>query len=199
MVAEHTNQQAQGRPARQARLVKWMSAAAALVVAGLIVWGLLVSRSAASSPGTGGAALPDFYGRAGQSAPDFTLKDVANQPVSLRDFRGKRVLVNFWYVACPGCQEEMNALEQYYAEAQGQNVVVLGLDIVDDASATSRYLQQLGITYPVALDTQQRALERYGVTSTPSSFLIDTKGIIRGSVSGPLNLKQVQTYFAALH
>jgi peroxiredoxin len=199
MVAEHTKQQPPGRSARQTRLIQWISAAAAVVVAGLIVWGLLASSPAATNPAAGGTALPDFYGRAGQAAANFTLKDVANQPVSLHDFRGKRVLVNFWYIACPGCQAEMDALEQYYAQAQGQGVVVLGLDIVDDASATSRYLQQRGITYPVALDTQQRALESYGVTSTPSSFFIDTKGIIRGSVSGPLNLKQVQTYVAALH
>ncbi len=197
-MAEHTHQQARGKPTRQALLVKWVSAAAAVVVAGLVLWGLLASRPPASSPGADAPTIPDFYGRAGQAAPDFTLKDVANQPVSLHDFRGKRVLVNFWYIDCPGCREEMNALERYYAQAEGQDVVVLGVDIVDDARTTSQYLQQLGITYPVALDTQQRTLDSYGVTSTPSSFFIDAGGIIRGSVSGPLNLEQVQTYFAAL-
>jgi peroxiredoxin len=200
-MAEQTRQQARagsGR-ARQTRLMQWVSAAAAVVVAGLIVWGLFVSRSASGTPGTGATTLPDFYGRVGQSAPNFTLKDLTNQSVALSNFRGKRVLVNFWYVACPGCQEEMSALEQFYAQSQAQNVVILGVDIVDDANTTSLYLQQLGITYPVVLDTEQRALDLYGVTSTPSSFLIDSQGIIRGSISGPLNLGQVQRYFSALH
>jgi peroxiredoxin len=198
-VAEHTKQQAQGKPARQARLMRWISVAAAVVVAGLILWGLLISRPPASTGGPGGEALPDFYGRSGQTAPNFTLKDLTNHSVSLNDFRGKRVLVNFWYVACPGCQDEMTAFEQYYAQARNQDVVILGLDIVDDANTTSQFLQELGITYPVVLDTHQRTLDLYGVTSTPSSFLIDTQGVIRGSISGPLNLDQVQAYFAALH
>ncbi len=200
-MAEQTKRQAQagGGRGRQTRVVKWVSAAAAVVVAGLIAWGLLISRPPSGTPGAGGTPLPDFYGRVGQVAPNFTLKDLTNQSVVLSQFRGKRVLVNFWYVACPGCQEEMAALEQFYAQSQDQNVVILGVNIVDDANTTSLYLQQLGVTYPVVLDTHQRALDLYGVTSTPSSFLIDSQGIIRGSISGPLNLEQVQRYFSALH
>ncbi len=197
-MAEQAKGQEPGRPhARQARLAKWVSAAAAALVAGLIVWGLLISRPAAST-GTGGAALPDFYGRAGQRAPDFTLKDLNNQPVSLSDLRGKRVLVNFWYAACPGCVQEMAAFEQFQTQEADQNLVILGVNIVDDANTASQFVQRLGITYPVVLDTHQQTLDRYGVTSTPSSFFIDAGGIIRGSVSGPLNLEQVRAYFGAL-
>ena len=196
---QQAGNQAQPGRARQTRLAQWISAAAAVVVAGLIVWGLWISRPTSGAPGTSSETLPDFYGQVGQAAPNFTLKDLTNQPVALSDFRGKRVLVNFWYVACPGCQEEMNALEQFYAEERDQGLVILGLDIVDDANTTSQFLQQLGITYPVVLDTHQRVLDLYGVTSTPSSFFIDTQGIIRGSVSGPLNLDQISAYFGALH
>lgn len=198
-MAGQANGGGQARNARQRRLVKWSSAAAAAVVAGLIVWGLLMAHPASGARGTGGAAVPDFYGRAGQMAPNFTLKDLTNQPVSLDSLRGRRVLVNFWYAACSGCQQEMGDLERFYAQAQGQRVAILGVDIVDDANTASLFLQQLGITYPVVLDTHQRVLDLYGVTATPSSFLIDSQGIIRGSVSGPLNLEQMQTYFGALH
>ncbi len=198
-MAEPTKQHAEHRPARQRRLVRWISLGVVVVVAGLIAWGLLISRPAASTAGPGGETLPDFYGRAGQTAQNFTLKDLNNQSVALSQFRGKRVLVNFWYVNCPGCQEEMSALEQFYAQSQSQGVVVLGVDIVDDASTTTQYLLQLGITYPVVLDTQQHTLDLYGVTSTPSSFLVDSQGIIRATVSGPLNLDQIQTYFGAIH
>lgn len=198
-MAEPTKQREQPSPPRQSRLVRWMSLGAVVVVAGLIAWGLLIARPAASTAGPGGATLPDFYGRAGQTAQNFTLKDLNNQSVALSQFRGKRVLVNFWYVNCPGCQEEMSALEQFYAQSQSQGVVVLGVDIVDDASTTAQYLLQLGITYPVVLDTQQHALDLYGVTSTPSSFLLDSQGIIRATISGPLNLDQIQTYFGAIH
>jgi peroxiredoxin len=195
---ESSRQPEQQARDRRGRLVKWVSAALAVVVAGLIGWGLFISRPAAGPTSAGGASLPDFYGRAGQEAPNFTLKDLANRSVALSDFRGKRVLVNFWYVACAGCQQEMAALEQFYADERDQGVVILGVNVVDDASTASQFLLQLGITYPVVLDTSQRTLDLYDVTSTPSSFLIDAQGTIRGSVSGPLNLDQIQRYFAAL-
>jgi peroxiredoxin len=196
MTGQPADQQQSGR-VRQKRLTRWASAVATVVVLGLIVWGLLAARPPSSTAGTG-EVLPDFYGRAGQTAQNFTLKDLTNQSVALSSFRGKRVLVNFWYVACPGCVQEMAAFEQFYAQQQNQDVVILGVNIADDANTASLFLQQLGITYPVVLDTQQRVLDLYGVTSTPSSFFIDTQGIIRGSVSGPLNLEQVQAYFGAL-
>ena len=184
----------QPRPMRQTRLVKWSSAIVAVVVAGLIAWGLLVSR-----PGAGAGALPDFYGLAGQTAPNFTLRDVTNTPLSLSDFRGQRVLLNFWYVACPTCVTEMPDLERFYTQSASQHILILGINIEDDAQDASQFMRQLGITYPVALDTGQRVFAGlYHLTSTPSSVFIDSAGVIRGSVSGPLNAGQLQTYFTAM-
>jgi len=179
--------------------VKWVSAGMALIVAGLIAWGLLVSRPAVGTSGAGGVSVPDFYGLAGQVAPNFTLKDVTNTPVSLSDFRGRRVLVNFWYAACPGCLQEMAAFEQFATQKQSQPVVILAVNIVDDAQTAARFMRQLGITFPVVLDTRQQVLDLYKITSTPSSIFVDSRGIIRGSISGPLNQDQLQSYFSVIH
>ncbi len=182
---------------RDPRLVKWTSAIAALMIAGIFAWGLLVSR-----PGTqagAGTALPDFYSLAGQTPQNVTLRDLTNTPVALSDFHGKRVLLNFWYVACPDCRGEMPALEQFYQQAQGQNIVILGVNILDDPNTASLFLQGLGINYPVVLDQQHRLFDGLHLTSTPSSIFIDAQGIIRGSVSGPLNLSQLHSYFSLLH
>lgn len=187
------------RHGRRDRLTKWMSAAVALVVAGLIIWGLLASRAGTPGKAASGTALPDFYGLAGQQLANFTLTDLTNKRVSLSDFRGQRVLLNFWYVACAPCREEMPDLETFSHQTQGQHIAVLGINIQDDPLTASEFLQQLGITYSVALDPHQRVFDYYRLTSTPSSLLIDSRGIIRSSVSGPLSLKQLQTYFAALH
>lgn len=184
----------QQRRARQARLVKWSSAITAVAVAGLIVWGLLVARL-----GAGAGPLPDFYGLAGQTAPSFTLRDVNNAPLSLSDFRGQRVLLNFWYVDCPNCATEMPDLERFYTQSASQHIVILGINIEDNAQAASQFMRRLGITYPVALDTQQQVFAGlYHLTSTPSSVFIDSQGVMRGSVSGPLNAAQLQTYFDAM-
>ncbi len=183
--------------ARRARVSKWASAVAAIAVLGLIVWGLLASRSGGPG-GAGGAALPDFYSLAGQRAPTFTLKDLANRPVSLSEFRGQRVLLNFWYVDCPGCQQEMLHFERVYTQEPGQRVVILGINILDNPSTALRFVQQQGITYPIVLDPHQSVFALYHLTSTPSSIFIDSQGIIRGSVSGPLSLEQLGAYIQAL-
>lgn len=183
--------------ARNKRLVQWTSAVAVLVIAGIFVWGLLASRPGAQAGA--GAALPDFYRLAGQTAQNITLRNLTNASVTLSDFHGKRVLLNFWYVACPDCRGEMPALEQFYQQAQGQNIAILGVNILDDANTASVFLERLGINYPVVLDQHQRLFESLHLTSTPSSIFLDSQGIIRGSVSGPLNLDQLHNYFALLH
>lgn len=184
--------------ARRERMAKWASAGVALVMAGLIVWGLLASRAGAPGKTAGGTTLPDFYGLAGQHLANFTLTDLTNKRVSLSDFRGQPLLLNFWYVACAPCREEMPDLETFAQQPQGQHVAILGINIQDDPLTASEFLQQLGITYSIALDPHQRVFDYYRLTSTPSSLLIDSQGMIRGSVSGPLSLKQLQTYFAAI-
>jgi cytochrome c biogenesis protein CcmG/thiol:disulfide interchange protein DsbE len=189
----------QPRRARREHMTRWVSAGVALVVAGLIIGGLLASRASAPGTQSGGTTLPDFYGLAGQQLSNFTLTDVTNKRVSLDDFRGQPVLLNFWYVACAPCREEMPDLETFSHQTEGQHVAIVGINIQDDPLTASEFLQQLGITYSVVLDPHQRVFDYYRLTSTPSSLLIDSRGIIRGSVSGPLSLKQLQTYFSAIH
>src|SRR5262249_27719218 len=118
--------------------------------------------------------------------------------IALSDFHGKRVLLNFWYVACPDCRGELSDLEQFYQQTLGQNIVILGVNILDDPNTASLFLQGLGINYPVVLDQYQHIFDSFHLTSTPSSIFIDSQGIIRGSVSGPLSLSQLQSYFALL-
>jgi peroxiredoxin len=186
------------RQVRVKRLVKWGSAVAAMVAIGAIIWGLLAARSGGSGTGSGSVTLPDFYGVAGQSAQNFTLHDLSNKPVSLSDFAGKRVLLNFWYAACPGCQQEMPDFAKFYNRVKGQNIVILGVNIEDDANTASQFLQQVGATYPAVLDTHQQVVNLYRVTATPSSFFVDSAGILRGSVAGTLSAAQLQSYFAVL-
>ena len=182
--------------ARKKRLVQWTSAVAALVVAGIFVWGLLAGRT--DGKNGAGVTLPDFYSLAGQTPQNVTLRDLTNATVALSGFHGKRVLLNFWYAACPGCQTEMSDFEQFYQQAQGQDIVILGVNILDDPNTASQFMQRLGITYPVVLDQHQRVFDSFHLTSTPSSIFVDSQGIIRGSVSGPLSLSQLQSYFSQL-
>ena len=122
----------------------------------------------------------------GHYAPDATLLDLTNARVPLSNYRGKVVVLNFWYVACEPCRYEMPALEQAYETGSAKGLVVVGVDITDDAQTISDFVQQLGITYPVVRDYGRRTLTAYQITRTPSSFIIDREGVIRYSAAGPL-------------
>src|SRR5690242_9838797 len=127
----------QPRRARRERMTRWVSAGVALVVAGLIVGGLLASRAGMPGEQSDSTTLPDFYGLAGQHLTNFTLTDVTNQRVSFDDFYGQPVLLNFWYVACAPCREEMPDLETFSHQPEGQHVAIVGINIQDDPLTAS--------------------------------------------------------------
>ncbi len=93
----------------------------------------------------------------GAIAPDFTLTTPAGRQISLSNFRGKPVMLNFWYVTCPGCLAETPGMQKFYVSqhARGKNFVILGVNVVDDAQTAAQFMQQRGLTYPVVIDQNQ--------------------------------------------
>ena len=125
----------------------------------------------------------------GSLAPNFTLTNLNGKPVSLSDYRGKPVMLNFWYATCPGCLQEIPGMQRFYSaqQAAGKDFVILGVNISDDTQTASQFVQQHGLTYPMVMDQNQQVLTLYNVNSTPTSYFIDRKGIIRNMVVGPVN------------
>ena len=149
------------------------------------------------SPQSGG--IPHGTGPTVNSfAPDFTLTDVNGKPLQLSKFRGQVVLLNFWYVACEPCRIEMPALERVYQQKHALGFVVIGVDTSDDAAVANAYLQQLGITYPVVLDHQGAAASAYQIVDTPTSFLIDARGVVNYRVVGPIDEKSLLSHLQSL-
>jgi peroxiredoxin len=158
----------------------------ALVVATAALTLKALLTPAAPSPSgsqTPGPAAP----LAGHYAPDATLVDVSGNQVALSSLRGKVVILNFWYAACEPCRLEMPALERYYQTHEGEGLVVVGADFVDDAQTIASFITTYGVTYPVFRDPGQRAYTTYQVNKTPSSFTIDRQGVIRRVAAGPLD------------
>jgi len=125
----------------------------------------------------------------GDAAPNFTLTLLNGKKASLSDYRGKSVLLNFWYSTCPGCQVEIPGIQRFYAgqQAAHKDFVVLGVDAVDDAATAQQFARQQGMTYPIMIDAEQYVTSLYGVTATPTSFFIDRNGIIRATQVGPVD------------
>ncbi len=115
----------------------------------------------------------------GRLAPDFTLGDLEGNQVSLSDFRGKTVFINFWATWCPPCRAEMPEMEAVYQEYKDKGVVVIGVDISEPESTVRQYIQRGGFSWIIVLDSTGEVAANYKITSIPTSFFIDGEGVIR--------------------
>jgi peroxiredoxin len=136
----------------------------------------------------------------GDTAPNFTLTTLDGKQVSLSDFRGKPVMLNFWYSTCPGCLQEIPGMQRFYAaqQAAGKHFVILGVNSVDDAQTAQQFAQQNGLTYTLVMDKNQQAATLYNLTATPTSYFIDTHGIIRSTMVGPVDDATLQQKVAEI-
>lgn len=122
--------------------------------------------------------------RVGEPAPDFRLENPDGQSVSLSDFRGKPVLLNFWATWCPPCRNEMSYLQEVYEEWSGKGLVVLAINLGEDPTEVKRFLQAQGLSLPVLIDVPGDSAHQYNIFSIPTSFFIDSDGIIQQKIIG---------------
>ncbi len=134
--------------------------------------------------------------KVGRLAPDFTLTDLEGNSVTLRDFRGKTVLINFWATWCPPCRAEMPEIEAIYQEYKSKDVVVIGVDLLEDADKVRKYVQQGGFNWVFVFDTTGAVADNYAVTAIPTSFFLDEKGIIRAVNIGAMTKRVMESQLA---
>lgn len=108
--------------------------------------------------------------------PEFSLNTPDGKKVSLKDFRGKIVLLNFWASWCVPCREEMPAMEKLYQEYKQKNFVILAVAVKDRKQDAIDFVKELKITYPIALDPDAKVGSEYGAWGLPVTYLIGTKG-----------------------
>ena len=134
----------------------------------------------------------DFFNKVGvvppktsQPAPDFVVKNLKGQDVTLSDFNGKVVLLNFWATWCAACREEMASMQNLYSSLGKDGVEVLAVSIDRwNEDRIQKYVKKNNLTFPVLLDQNQKVRKQYHVRGVPTSYLIDGKGKIRGYASG---------------
>lgn len=117
-------------------------------------------------------------------APDFTLEDLSGRPLSLKKLRGEVVFLNFWATWCVPCRQEMPTMEKLYQEFKGRGLVVVAVNYRETKEEIQKFVDELGLTFPVLVDRDGRVSETYGVWSIPLSYFIDRKGDFIGKVSG---------------
>lgn len=125
------------------------------------------------------------------AAPDFTVYDIDGNAVSLSDFIGKPVIINFWASWCGPCKMEMPEFEEKYNEL-GDDIQFLMVNLTDGNRETidtaAAYIEESGYTFPVYFDTDQDAAYTYGVYSIPSTYFIGADGsavaMAQGAIDG---------------
>lgn len=144
-------------------------------------------------------------GEVNRPAPTFNLTTLDGGSVSLDQYRGQVVLVNFWGTWCEPCKRELPALEQAHKQLGDQGLAVVGVNLTDDelAQGTSEeqikaFLDQFSVTYPIALDRQGEVTNAFRVFPLPTSFFIDVQGRIRYVHVGELTLDDVTARFTEL-
>jgi peroxiredoxin len=121
----------------------------------------------------------------GQPAPSFSTTNLAGATLSLEDFRGRVVVLNFWATWCPPCRVEMPELDAYQAE-MGDRMVVLGIDMGEPATVIAPFVREYGLRFPILLDESGTIAMTYAVTGLPTSIILDRGGIIRERVVGAM-------------
>ncbi|MEO5886773.1 MAG: TlpA disulfide reductase family protein [Anaerolineales bacterium] len=132
----------------------------------------------------------------GFAAPDFTLDLLDGGLLTLSELRGHPVVLNFWASWCLPCRSEMPAIEKVYQRYKDAGLVVIGLNLTsqDSESDVRAFVQEFGVTFPVALDRDGSVRDRYQLLGLPSTFFIDQRGIIRSVVvGGPMSEAIIQS------
>ncbi len=112
-------------------------------------------------------------------APDFTLMNRSGEMVSLNDFRGQVVLINFWATWCTPCRKEMPFLEQIYQRYERLGVTLLGVNVEDGPEEAKAFLKETPVSFPVLFDMDKSVSSLYGVEAMPTTILVDRQGNVR--------------------
>jgi cytochrome c biogenesis protein CcmG, thiol:disulfide interchange protein DsbE len=119
-------------------------------------------------------------------SPDFTLRDTRGNKISLSEFRGRVVLMEFWATWCPPCRESIPDMNELYKKYKDRGLVVLGISLDSDGDVSSTiasFMKEQPVLYPVLLDGSNVSM-LYGVNSIPSVFLIDKNGKVVKKFTG---------------
>jgi len=136
----------------------------------------------------------------GYAAVDFTLPDLSGTPQQLSDLRGKIVFLNLWATWCPPCRAEMPSMQALYERLKGRDFAMIAVAEDTNPDDVAAFVKELGLTFPVLLDTGNRLPARFGVTGYPETFVIDRDGQVIKHVIGPEEWTdpQVIAYFEGL-
>jgi peroxiredoxin len=131
----------------------------------------------------------------GEEALNFTLPDLDGNPVSLADFSGQPVIINFWATWCAPCRIEMPELQAAYEAYQDEGLVILALNQDEPADLARDYFKdEMELTFTALLDDNSAISIAFGTFGLPTTFFINGEGTITVIHRGPMTLEQIEGY-----
>ena len=132
----------------------------------------------------------------GIQAPNFNLQNLAGDAVSLEDYRGKKVVLNFWATWCSPCREEMPDLQKYYENHPSGEYEIVAINL-DPRNNVRGFVDELKLTFPIVLDTEKDVQEAYEVLNLPYTYFIDETGKIADRHLGLITYEELEKILAS--
>jgi cytochrome c biogenesis protein CcmG, thiol:disulfide interchange protein DsbE len=131
--------------------------------------------------GAGTTSMPAMTAQQGELAPLFTLPDIheGKPAIALAEFRGKTVYVDFWASWCAPCLRSLPLINELYNRYRDQGFEVIAVNVDNPVEDGQDFLLDVSLDYVTPADTDNKVMEAYGVIGMPTSYLIDTTGVIR--------------------
>lgn len=130
----------------------------------------------------------------GHAVPDFRLANLQGDPVSLEDFKGTPLVINFWGTFCEPCIREMPSFERQYTEWKDKGVEIVAINLSEDTLTVSNYVKKLGVTYTVLRDVGRKTEKRYGLRSYPTTFFVNRDGTLSSVFVGEMKEAQINEH-----
>ncbi len=134
----------------------------------------------------------------GKKSPDFLAAGIDGDPVSLSNYLGSPIILNFWASWCPPCRDETPHFEKIWRLYRQKNVVILGINVQDTLADADEYIREFDVTFTNAIDKNGKIMVDYGVTGLPVTFFIDRDGIIIGRWVGSIGESSLKSRAEAL-
>lgn len=113
----------------------------------------------------------------GKPVPNFTLETLDGDTVSVSDYKGKGLLINFWATWCGPCREEMPLMNEYYQKYDDE-FEILAVNIAESDLAVSTFVRRYDLSFPILLDSDKSVTNQYGVGQLPSTYVVDAEGTL---------------------
>ena len=176
----------------------------ATIVGGLWYFERARGGDAVDSGGYGVVALPDALNATGRSpssdvgraAPDFLLPPADGGDLRFSDLRGSPVLVNFWASGCTPCRKEMPEIVRAYDAHKAGGLVVVAIDLQENDGQVREFAAEYGMEFPVVIDRTGQVAQAWRIggpiEGIPSSYFIDTDGVVRAVKYGPMDAETIE-------